>query len=212
MTESFHPAVHRNTFHEEHLSVQWFFDRLATRFTNTHPDQDSGAIYSLAEFLRSQAVRFTTHYTPISIFLAGWAFFLAVFKLIQRKIDSQPQNGYIAVDPLVVLLVFFTWGVPIQLGIQNAYIHRLMMYYFIAFFTFAPVVGLNSLSKKIKSSSLRQLFVTVTLVAFMLISVGRSAYNLSGGSLYDLMTGIKSEPAELFTIEQLREYTCRSLQ
>jgi hypothetical protein len=116
------------------------------------------------------------------------------------------------VNPLVALLVFFTWGVPIQLGIQVAYIHPLMMYYFTTFFAFAPVVGLTSLSKKIKLSSLRQLFVTVTLVAFLLMSVGRSVYNLRGGSLYDLMTGKKSEPAELFTIEELRTYTCRSLQ
>ncbi len=193
-------------------AVEWFFARLGTRFSNVRPGEDPGVRYSLVDFLTRQAIRFTTHFTPISLFLAGWAMILALFKLLLRKIPLQPgEAGHFSVDPLVVVLVLFTWGVPMQLGIQVAYIHPLMMYYFVTFFAFASVVGLALLSTQFKFPSLRKGFVIATLVLFTLMSVGRSVYNLRGGSLYDLAKGVKSEKAELFTIEELLQFTCMDL-
>ena len=98
-----------------------------------------------------------------------------------------------------------------QLGIQVAYIHPLMLYYFIAFFTFGSVIGLDLLTNNIKSSFLRQFFVTSVLILFLSMSIARSIYNFKGGSLYDIWHGVNTEKGELLTIEELREYTCKEL-
>lgn len=192
--------------------LAWFVERIAERFSNRRPEEVGGGTYSPLDFIVQQSIRFTTHYTPISIFLAGWAFLVALTRLLKRKMTAPPQNGYVPVNPLIAMLVIFTWGIPSQLGIQVAYIHRLFMYYFTGFFAFAPVLGLNFLGNKIRSPFLRQRMVTATLVIFLIISVGRSVFNLSGGSLYDIVKGISSESAELFTVEELREYTCQNWQ
>jgi len=192
--------------------VDWFTAHLAERFSNHRPGTGGGSTYSIQDFAARQMIRFATHYTPISVFLAGWAFVLALGKLVRRQIVPVPQNGYVTVDPYITLLVLFTWGIPNQSGIQVAYIHPLFMYYFTGFFAFAPVLGLASISERFKSTSLRQFIVSATLVGFLLLSVGRSVFNLTGGSLFDLVMGVNSPSAELYTVEQLKDFTCHSWQ
>ena len=189
--------------------VDWFITRFAERYSNRRPEI-SGGTYSILDFISRQSIRFVTHFTPISIILAGWAFLAAIYKLMRRKLVSEAYNGYVKVNPYIALLVFFTWGVPSQLGIQVAYIHPLFMYYFITFFAFAPVVGLDLISEKMRTLPTKKIFITAVLAGFMLISVVRSVFNLTGGSLYDMATGVKTPPAEIYTIEQLQQYTCRS--
>lgn len=192
-------------------SMEWFFNRLAERFSDNVPEVLGGGTYTLLNFFIKQAIRLTTHYTPISIILVSWAFIIAFVKVIRRKVLANKPNGHVAVDPLIALIVFFSWGVPMQLGIQVAYIHPLMLYYFIAFFTFGSVIGLDLLTNNIKSSFLRQFFVTSVLILFLSMSIARSIYNFKGGSLYDIWHGVNTEKGELLTIEELREYTCKEL-
>ncbi|MFZ5878875.1 MAG: hypothetical protein ACOY0R_05880 [Chloroflexota bacterium] len=191
-------------------SLQWFVDRIAYRFSNREADTSGGGSISLASFFIREAGRYVTHFSPISILLSLAALGEVILRWVRERGQAarQPQ-GLQTVGTGALLLVFLSWGLPSQAGIQVAYIHPIMMYYSTVFLAFGSVLGLQWLADKIKQPGTRTLVVRLTVLAFLVFSLTRSVFNLTGGSLSAIVTGVPEKPAKTFGLDELRQYTCR---
>ena len=156
--------------------------RALTRFSTSF-DKASGTVVPVDGFVIRQGVRLLTHFTPISVVLAALALLLAVVRTSRRRAEAT-NDGPPHVNAESVLLQSLLWGLPFGVGAVNlSFIHPVLLYYFTVFFALGSALGLAALQPYLVSPAARRALVFVVITAFLSLSVGRSLFAFTGGSL-----------------------------
>jgi 4-amino-4-deoxy-L-arabinose transferase-like glycosyltransferase len=169
-------------------AVSWALGRAMHRFSASSGGV-TGADISLVAFVVRQTIRMVTHYTPICVVLAGVSLLIAVRR---RKpwSGSRREDGSCSVSPAAVLFQVFFWGVPAGvLAINHAYVHPFSLYYFAIFMAFGSALGLDWITEWGKHVRGRRILANGVVAVFLTLSIGRSLFTLTGGSLPALSGG-----------------------
>jgi hypothetical protein len=177
-------------------AVTWALGRAGHRFSASSGGV-TGVDVSLVTLVGRQTIRMVTHYTPICVVLAGVSLLIAV-GLRRPWSGVRREDGSYSVSPAAVLAQLFFWGVPAGvLAINHAYIHPFSLYYFAIFMAYGSALALQWIGEGTKRVAAWGIVGRSTVAVFLVLSIGRSVFTISGGSLPALFGG--RLPASLTT-------------
>jgi hypothetical protein len=169
-------------------AMRWALGRAMFRFSASAGGVTAADI-PLATFVGRQTIRMVTHYTPICVALAAVSLLIAVGS---RRLWAgvRREDGSYSVNPATVLVQLFLWGVPAGvLAINHAYIHPFSLYYFAIFMAYGSALALQWIGESTKRPAAWRIVGRSTVAVFLVLSIGRSIYSISGGSLPALVGG-----------------------
>lgn len=168
-------------------ALAWAVGRAVYRFSSS--SIVTGAEMSLVPFVIRQTIRMVTHYTPICVLLAGASLLMAAgprrpWSAVRR------ENGSYSLSPAAVLGQLFCWGMPAGvLAINHAYVHPFSLYYFAIFMAYGSALALQWIGEGTKHEAAWRIVGRTTVAVFLVLSIGRSVFTISGGSLPALVGG-----------------------
>lgn len=169
-------------------ALEGAMNRASVRYSATMSDPSHSPV-SMYSFAIRQFVRMVTHYTPVCVLLAAASLVLAIRQMPRRPLGHGPDSPQ-PVSAWTVVVQFSAWGLLFGVVAVNlAYNHPYYIYYFAIFFAYGSALVLQWISERIPSTVNRRFVVHALLVVFFSMSVARSLFAISGGSLPTLLAG-----------------------
>jgi hypothetical protein len=169
-------------------ALDWLMGRAVYRFSASTGGV-ADAHVSLVDFAVRQTVRLATHYTPICVALAGVGVLMALRRWKPRR-EGGSRGGLHSVRPGTVLFQFLLWGLPFgALAINYAYIHAVSLYYFLIFMAYGSALALSWVTGGVGHLRGRRILGSAVVAVFLVLSIARSLFAMSGGSLPALVGG-----------------------
>jgi hypothetical protein len=169
-------------------ALTWVVTRAVYRFSVSTGGVTRTQI-SLWSFVVRQSIRMVTHYTPICVVLGGMSLLILVGRRKAWSARKMQDESYV-VSSGVVLSQFFLWGLPFgALAVNNAYIHPVSLYYFAIFMAYGSAFALDWITDGAGHMRAKRIFGHWVVAVFLVLSIGRSVFTISGGSLPALVAG-----------------------
>ena len=106
----------------------------------------------------------------------------------RRRVGSEDRLA--GVKPGTVLLQFLAWGFPFGvLAVNYAYVHVFSLYYFSVFMAYGSALALDRITGSARRVRYRRIIGSGLVTVFLVLSIGRSLFTMSGGSLPALVEG-----------------------